>query len=236
MRAMTGTRLACGLGALVVLTAGCVTTTDGTAKSADTSQSSSSAPTKAGRPDSPLERFLLSVDDVNGVMGTSDIELAGSSNDMSDHRSDISDPQCLGALYNAEQAVYEKTGWTDVVDQVLTEPEDDSSHWVEQTVVQLPSAAGANKFRDASFEQWMDCIGKTVLVDDGDYEFRWQFEGIASVDGTVSQTARQTDSDGWACQHALSAVDAYVVEATVCGSELKEEAVAVVGRLVANVK
>ncbi|MET0701998.1 MAG: sensor domain-containing protein [Mycobacterium sp.] len=233
------TRLVCGLCAMVVIAAGCVNTTGGTAKPVGAGPGTSAAPTKPtnpGDPDSPLERFLLSVDDINTVMGTNDIELAGSANDLSDHRNDISDPQCLGALYNAEEAVYEKAGWTDVVDQVLTEPEDDSSHWVEQTVVQFPSAEAAQDFFDSSFTQWTDCIGKTVMVDDGDYEFNWQFEGISSVDGTISQTARQIDSDGWACQHALGAVKSYILETSVCGLALKDEAVSIVDRLAANVK
>jgi hypothetical protein len=234
MPALKRTRLACALGAVVIVAAGCVHTTDGVAMPADAGRSSPGAPSKPGTSDS-LERILLSVDDVNAVLGATDVELMGSANDMSDHSGDISDQQCLGALYNAEKSVYANSGWTDVVDQVLAEPDDDSSHWVEQTVVRFPSPDAAQAFRDASYAQWMDCIGKTVVVDDGEYEFNWQFEGIASVDGTITQTARQTDSDGWACQHALSVAESYVLEASACGSALQDEATTVVGRLAANV-
>lgn len=235
MLASAGTRVACGLCAIVVITAGCVHTTGGTA-TVGAQQTSSGAPTT--KPDSrdSLQRILLGVADVNAIMGATDIELMGSANDMSDHSGGISEPLCLGALYNAEQSVYDKTGWTDIVDQVLTEPEDDSSHWVEQTAVKFPSPASAQAFLDDSFTQWTDCIGKTVVVNDGEYEFNWQFEGISRVAGTISQTARQTDSDGWACQHAMSAVDSVIVEVSACGLSLQDEAVTIVGRLAANVK
>jgi PknH-like extracellular domain len=226
--------LTCGLCAVVVIAAGCVNTTAGNARPAGAeSPGSSGAPTKPGQ---PLDHILLGAADINTVMGATDMQLMDSSNDMSDHSGDISDPQCLGALYNAEESVYSKTGWKDVADQVLTEPEDDSDHWVEQTAVQFPSAAAANAFRDSSMKQWMDCIGKTVMVDDGEYQFHWQFEGISSDNGTISQTTRQTDSDNWACQHALTAVDAYILEVSACGTATKDEAVTIVNRLADNAK
>ncbi len=234
---MRRSRLAGSLCAVVLLAAGCVQTTDGTARPADAAgPSSSSTPTKSGQPGGDLERILLSAADINKLMGATDIELMDSANDMADHSADISEAKCLGALYNAEESVYNGTGWKDVVDQVLTEPEDDSAHWVEQTVVQFPAATGAKAFLESSFKQWMDCIGKSVMVNDGEYEYHWQFEGISRDGGTISQTARQTDSDGWACQHALAAVDTYIIEGSVCGTSLQDEAVTLVNALTANAK
>jgi hypothetical protein len=229
--------LTCGLCAVVITVAGCVNTTAGVAKPADAAgPGSPGAPTKSGQAGDHLQRILLSAADVNTIMGATDMQLMDSSNDMSDHSGDISDPHCLGALYNAEQSVYNETGWTDVVDQVLTEPEDDSDHWVEQTAVQFPTAAAAKSFRDSSMTQWMDCIGKSVMVDDGEYEFNWQFEGISSDNGTISQITRQTDSGNWECQHALTAVDANILEVSACGTALQDEAVTIVNRLADNAK
>jgi hypothetical protein len=221
--------LAGALCAVAVLATGCVQTTGGVAKPA------AGGPTQS-RQAGDIRSILLAVDDVNRIMGATDIEVMDSANDMADHRADISDPKCLGALYNAEDSVYAGTGWKDVVDQVLTEPEDDSAHWVEQTVVEFPSAAGAKDFIQSSLKQWTDCIGKSVMVDDGEYQYHWQFEGIASVDGTISQTAKQSDGDGWACQHALSAVDTYVLEASACGLSLQDEAVDIIHALADNAK
>jgi hypothetical protein len=225
---MRWSRLACGLCAIAVAVAGCTNTTAGTAQ-----------PTGAaaqGQPGDPLGSLLLGAADINAIMGATDMQLINSSNDMADHSGDISDPKCLGALYNAEESVYDEAGWTDVADQVLTEPEDDSDHWVEQSAVQFPTAAAATSFHNSSMQQWMDCIGKTVMVDDGENEFHWQFEGISSDNGTISQTTRQIDSDSWTCQHALSAVDAVILEVSACGAALEDEAVTIVNRLADNAR
>ncbi|MCV7225515.1 sensor domain-containing protein [Mycolicibacterium komossense] len=234
MPASPASRLACGLGAVALIATGCVQTTAGTAMPADTAGPNS--PTKSGQSGAGIERILLGADAINAIMGSKDIELMDSANDMADHSADISDPKCVGALYNAEDSVYAGTGWKDVADQVLTEPEDDSAHWVEQTVVEFPSATAAKAFVDSSFTQWTYCIGKSVMVNDGEYEYHWQFEGISSVDGTISQTTRQSDSDGWSCQHALGAVDSFVLEASACGISLQEEAVDIVHALAANAR
>jgi hypothetical protein len=238
---MRQSRLFGVLCAVVLTAAGCVNVTAGTAVRADpVNPRMSDRPSASARPGPGpgpgVGGVLLSVADVNTIMNATDMELMDSADDMADHRSDISDPQCLGALYNAEESVYEDTGWTDVADQVITEPDDDSSHWVEQTAVRFPSADRAAAFVKSSANQWEDCIGKSVVVDDGEYEFNWIFEGISIDNGTISQKARQTDSDGWACDHAMAAAADVVVEASVCGPELQDEAVAVVGKLVGNVR
>src|ERR1700712_4450280 len=149
MSASAGIRLACGLSVVALIASGCVQTTGGTARPADTA-----GPTSSSQPGADLDGILLSVDDVNSIMGSKDMEIMDSANDMADHSADISEPKCLGALYNAEESVYDGTGWKDVVDQVLTEPEDDSAHWVEQTVVEFPSPSGAKSFVDSSFAAW----------------------------------------------------------------------------------
>ena len=223
MQVSAGIRLACGLCTVALLASGCVQTTGGTARPAD-----AAGPAESGQPGSGLGGILLSVDDINGIMGAKDIQIMDSANDMADHSVDISDPKCLGALYNAEESVYGGTGWKDVVDQVLSEPEDDSAHWVEQTVVEFPSSAAAKAFVDTSFKQWTGCVGKSVMVDDGEDEYHWQFGGVSSLDGTISQITRQTDNDGWECQHALGAVDTFVLEASTCGVSLQDEAVVIV--------
>ena len=85
---------------------------------------------------------------------------------MTDHSGEVSDPDCLGAIYGAEEPVYAGSGWTALRDQIAREPGEDNEHWVEQTAVLYPSAEKAQKFFDESKSSWQRCAGYSVSVDD----------------------------------------------------------------------
>lgn len=220
------------LGALTLVLAGCVHTTGGTAEPAVTP--GPVADHSAVVPQDGLEKILLSVGDVNSIMGATDMDVVESSDEMGDSTADVSDPRCVGALYNAEDSVYANSGWTDLRDEVLTEPEGDSDHWVEQTAVKFASADRATDFFKASRKQWQECVGKTITVDDGSDQYDWRFGGLAITGTTLSQTASQSDSGDWSCQHALSAVGDDVVEVSACKTGVQDEALSIVGKLAAN--
>lgn len=228
--ATRGAFVAMVLSAVVLVAAGCETTTAGTAKPVKRGPLTPSTSAGPG-PNGPLKQYLLSADDVNEIMGATDIEVVNSSDELSDNSSDISDVSCLGTLYNAEEEVYKGSGWTDVADEILTEPEDDSDHWVEQTIVRFPSEDKALAFYNRTVEDWTNCIGKEVSIDDGEYEYGWRFEGINIVGKSITQTARQTDSDGWACDHTLTAKGVHIVEASACGNSLSTESADLAGKI-----
>ncbi|AQA06574.1 hypothetical protein BVC93_21185 [Mycobacterium sp. MS1601] len=213
--------------AAVALT-GCTNVVVGTAKPAD-----------AGGSDGPrsgdLASTLLSVEEINSIMGADDIELVESIDEMVDHSGDVSDPACLGALYNAEDIIYSGSGWTEVADEVLTQPTDDPAHWVEQTAVRFPSEQDASAFYESSKTQWQECVDQELSMFDGDYVFTWVFEAMTVSDTMISQNALQLDADGWTCQHAMSAVSDVVVEASACSMSPDEQAVTIVEALAKNV-
>ena len=209
---------------MAVLVAGCAHTTAGIAVPAHTGAA-------AG-----LGDVLLSEADVNRIMSTTGMAVVDESQQMADNSADVSSTQCLGALYNAEETVYNGTGWTEVADQVVTEPEYDSGAWMEQTVVRFDSPQRAKDFVDKSKIAWTNCIGTAVTVDSGSDQFRWRFEGITIDGASVGQTARQDDDTGWACRHVLRAVSDVVVEVATCGMELRGEAAEIAEKIAANVK
>lgn len=221
-------RLMIALVAIAVAVSACTNVVAGTATLAD-----------AGGPDGPisgnLAATLLSAEEINSIMGADDLEVVESSEELVDHSADISDPACLGALYNAEEFVYGDSGWTDLVDEILTQLVDDADFWVEQTAVRFASDEEAAAFYETSKTQWQQCVGRQVSVYDGDYEFTWEFDGLTVSDTTISQNALQLDSDGWTCQHALSAVSDVVVEASACGMSISDEAVTMAEALAKNV-
>jgi hypothetical protein len=181
-----------------------------------------------------LEDVLLSIGELNGIMGSTQMKVTSELDEMTDHSGEVSDPDCLGAIYGAEEPVYAASGWTAVRDQVAREPGEDNEHWIEQTAVLYPSADKAQKFFDESKSSWKKCSGYSVSVDDASATYLWQIDELASEDNLITQTTAQEDADGWACQHALSVVSNVTVEAWACSYDVKDEAATIATDMVAN--
>ena len=113
----------------------------------------------AGR--SQTRRVLLSVGELNGIMGATEMEVISELDEMTDHSAEVSDPDCLGAVYGAEEPVYAGTGWTAMRDQLVREPDEDNEHWVEQTAVLYHRPRTATFFDDSK-SPWENCSGHSV--------------------------------------------------------------------------
>jgi hypothetical protein len=215
--------------ASMVLT-GCVSTVTGTA----------TRPQNAGRSDVPpldqsrLEDVVLSIGEINAIMGATSMEVTSELDGMTDHSDAVSDAACLGAIYGAEEPVYAGSGWTAVLDQISREDGDDNEHWVEQTVVLYPSADKARKLFDESKAQWQECSNYTVSVDDGGTAYDWELGEVTTEDTLVTQVTTQLDAAGWACQHALSPVSNITVEVWACSYSPGDEAATIVNDMIAN--
>jgi hypothetical protein len=181
-----------------------------------------------------LDDVLLSIGELNGIMGSTQMKVTSELEEMTDHSADVSDPDCLGAIYGAEEPVYAGSGWTAMRDQVAREPGEDNEHWVEQTAVIYPSSDKAQKFFDDSKSAWEDCSGYSVSVDDLDASYLWQIDSVTSEDTLITQMTAQEDAQGWACQHALSVVSNLTVEAWACSYEVNDEATTIANDMIAN--
>jgi PknH-like extracellular domain len=181
-----------------------------------------------------LDDVLLSIGEVNGIMGSTTMTVTSELEEMTDHSGEVSDPDCLGAIYGAEEPVYAGSGWTAMRDQVARDPGDDNEHWVEQTAVLYPSAEKAQKFFDDSKSSWENCGGYSVSVDDGEATYLWEIEELTAEDTLLTQVTTQEDANGWACEHALSVVSNVTAEAWACGYTLNDEAAAIANEMVAN--
>jgi hypothetical protein len=213
-----------------VLLSGCVSTVSGTALRAPHAAPIDVPSLTAAK----LGDVLLSVSELNDIMGSTKMDVTSELQQMTDHSGQVSDPDCLGAIYGAEQPVYAASGWTAMRDQVVREPGEDNEHWVEQTAVLYPSAEKAQKFFDDSKSSWEKCSGYSVSVDDADATYLWQIDNLASEDTLITQMTAQQDANGWACQHALSVVSNVTVEAWGCGYGIKGEAATIANEMVSN--
>ena len=184
--------------------------------------------------ESALDHVLLSIGDLNGIVGSTQMKVTASMQEMTDHSSAVSDPDCLGSIYGAEEPVYAGTGWTAVRDQVAREPDQDNDHWVEQTGVLYPSADQAQKFVDDSTSTWKNCAGSSISVDDGESSYLWQLDNATVKDNLVTQMTTQEEANGWACQHALSVVSNLTVEAWACGYSIHDEAATMATEMIAK--
>lgn len=224
---------ACAVGgvlAAAVLLSGCVSNISGNAVRAQNAGPIDVPPLD----ESKLDDVLLSIGELNGILGSTQMEITVELEEMSDHSTEVSDPDCLGAIYGAEEPVYEGTGWTAMRDQVAREPDEDNDHWVEQTAVLYPAAENAQKFFDDSKSAWENCAGSAISVDDSDASYLWQLDDVAATDTLITQFSTQEDADGWACEHALAVVSNLTVETWACGYSITNEAATIADDIVAN--
>ncbi|MEO3761155.1 sensor domain-containing protein [Mycobacterium sp. B14F4] len=230
---MGTTARACAAGVVLaasVLLSGCVSTVAGTAVRGQGGGRQDVPPLSASK----LDDVLLSIGELNGIMGSTTMTVTSELEEMTDHSDQVSDSDCLGAIYGAEEPVYAGSGWTDVRDQVAREPDEDNNHWVEQTAVLYPSAEKASKFFDESASAWENCANSTVAVDDSGLSYLWDLDDVITEDTLITQVTTQQDADGWACQHALSVVSNLTVEAWACGYGIGDEAATIATDMVAN--
>jgi outer membrane murein-binding lipoprotein Lpp len=213
-----------------VLLSGCMSIVSGTAVRAQNAAPIDVPPLTEAK----LDDVVLSVGELNGIMGSTQMKVTSDLEEMTDHSGEVSDPDCLGAIYGAEEPVYAGSGWTSIRDQVAREPSEDNEHWVEQTAVLYPSADKAQKFFDDSKASWQKCSGYSVSVDDLDATYLWQIDSVTAEDSLITQMTAQQDAGGWACQHALSVVSNVTVEAWACGYSIKDEAFTIANDMVAN--
>ncbi len=222
---------ACAVSAVIavsVLLSGCASTVQGTAIRAQGAD-----PQNVPRLDeAELDDILLTIDELNAIVGATQMTLAGELDEMTDHSADVSDPDCLGAVFGAEEPVYTGTGWTAVRDQVAREPSDDNDHWVEQTAVLYPAAANAQGFFSGSASIWQDCANDAIAVGEGDY--LWELEDVEIGDTMITQMTSQEGANGWGCQHALSLVSNLTVEVWTCGYRITDEAVEIATAMIEN--
>jgi hypothetical protein len=216
--------------AMTVLLSGCTTTVSGNALRDKDAAPLDVAPLKEAQ----LADVMLTIDEINSILGSTDMEVVDETAGMSDNSHAVSDPDCLGVIFGAEEKVYDGSDWTAVRDQVSREPGDNKDHWVQQTVVLYPAADDAKKFVDDSKSNWEQCGGFSVAVDDSESSYIWEVDDVGAKDDLLTQVTTQEDSGGWECQHALSLVSNVTVETWACAFGIKDQAVEMAQEMIKN--
>ena len=202
------------------VSSGCTGTVEGLAVRDADARSTNVRPLREAQ----LDDVLLSVEQLNRIAGATEMKVVLAGNEMADNSDAVSDPDCLGSIFGAEDLVYGVSDWTAMVDQVAREPEDGNAHWVKQTAVLYATPKAAGDFVDGATSAWHDCSGFSVAVDDGMTSSIWLIDDVIVEDDVVTQVIAQEDSDGWECQHAMASVANVSVETIACAFGVDDEA------------
>lgn len=181
-----------------------------------------------------LDDILLDDAELSDLLGSTDIEVTDEGEEMTDDADDVSAPECIGALYSAEEPIYKDTGYTAVLTRLASEPDEDYEHWVEETAVALPSAEAAEKFIEGSAQQWGECAGQTVSISDGEDWYDWELGEVGRDGAVLTQTSTAVDSILWQCEHTIASASNVVIEASVCAERVDGEAMTLIDEMIAK--
>lgn len=210
------TKRAIGVLALSLALAGC---------GAGASTGASHAPKPV--PDSGLDSLLLTVADVNAVMGSSAMKPHQVVTQMADHRNLLPNLNCLGVWQVNEGPIYDPSHWKSVRQQLLRAP--DADQWdtlVVQSVVSYRTAGEARDFFMESGDRWSQCANHHVNIRLNDEPLpAWLSGDLTKTDTKLSMPfTRGAGEATRSCQHVLSVAANLIIDVQAC---LPQQSVAV---------
>jgi PknH-like extracellular domain len=228
MRPLTAALAVTGI---CILTAGCSSgSNQGTKTSATTTTpTTTTAPPVA---EAALDGVLLTPEQVNTVMGATEMTVTKTHVSMSDDSATMEPKECLAIDGSAQAKVYADSGYTALRDQTLQEG-DNFTHYVEQAVVFFPSAKQARAFFTASAQQWPACHQYTHTQTNS----QWAVGPVSNANATLSATATQQNANapGWACGRALAIRNNVVIDVNTCSANPADSAINIANQIAAKV-
>jgi hypothetical protein len=216
---------------ICILTAGC---SSGSNQGTKTSTTTTTPTTTTAPPvaEAVLDGVLLTPEQVNTVMGSTEMTVTKTHVSMSDDSATMEPKECLAIDGSAQAQVYADSGYTALRDQTLQEG-DNFTHYVEQAVVFFPSAKQAAAFFTGSAQQWPACHQYTHTQTGS----QWAVGPMSNTNGTLSTTATQQNAKppGWACGRALAARNNVVIDVNTCSANPADSAVSIANQIAAKV-
>jgi len=183
-----------------------------------------SSPTSSG----DLGAVLLDVDEINDVMGISGFEVLDEGN-APDDTIEANPPRCHGVVYLGGEIEYGSTDLTAMRWRIVRAANVAS---VVELVAQLPSVAIADEFIDKQTAAWEGCADEVITTKEKVGTSTTQDRVTAVTAGSHTVTASTVPlSSGMPCQHVLQVVSNFVLEASVCGNDVSDQAQAIASRL-----
>jgi PknH-like extracellular domain len=173
--------------------------------------------------DRDLDNLMLSVADINTVMGTTGITPHPVVTQMPDNRNLLPNLNCLGVWQVDEAAIYGErggpTGWSALRQQMLRTP--DADQWdtlAVQSVVSYPSPDAARAFFGQSADRWSKCTNHHVNIKLNDQPLpKWLSGDLDQTDTSLAMPiARGAGADSRSCQHVLTVKVNVVIDVEAC--------------------
>jgi PknH-like extracellular domain len=228
MRQLTAALAVAGI---CILTAGC---SSGSNQGTKTSTTTTTPTTTTAPPvaEAALDGVLLTPEQVNTVMGATEMTVTKTHVSMSDDSATMEPKECLAIDGSAQALVYADSGYTALRDQTLQEG-DNFTHYVEQAVVFFPSARQAGAFFNVSAQQWPACHQYTHTQTNSE----WTVGPVSNTNGTLSTSATQQNANapGWACGRALAIRNNVVIDVNTCSANPTDSAVNIANQIAAKV-
>jgi serine/threonine-protein kinase len=173
-----------------------------------------------------LDSILLTVADVNTVMGASGMQPTAPiahATWMVVERT-LSNPDCLGAFFVGETPAYQGSGNTGASVEALHEVGNNPDHRVGQAAVSFPSADQALAFLKTSVGKWRACAGQTLTATHLEQVYRWTVGDLVGDTPAITQLHTLEGGNGYVCQHVLRAVLNVVLDVNACGYQISDQA------------
>jgi serine/threonine-protein kinase len=183
-----------------------------TAQLAPPSSPTSSTLQSPPPPPKALNGLLLSVDQINTAMGTTDMSSVGSMTAMPDNSFAVSDQACLPLSAAAQAKVYAGTGYSAVRAQVVAKAQ---QNIVDQAVVLFSSPQEAGSFFTASAQSWQACSNRQFTISANGNSQVNTVGPLSNTNGTLSATVTPANSLG-VCDRALTVANNVAIDVTAC--------------------
>ena len=171
-----------------------------------------------------LEKVLLTTNQVDAIMGTSDMKGDPPDKVTHDTPGGVNPPDCFGAFYNAAPDVYKNTGYTDARNQALTSPA--TGAWINQSGIEFHSPSQASSFVRYLAGSWKICANQPVEMTEKDGKSIWAFAPLDDNGSQIVQTLTlRSKEKNYGCQHTLRPESNVVIEVQVCSDRVSEASI-----------
>jgi hypothetical protein len=241
----SGVGLAAVMTAGALAMAGCSSPSKAPATSPATSAPTSAAPTSSQAaspptstaprvPEDRLGTFLLTADEGNAIMGSTDMQDLGGLATLDTNAFPVSNPDCLGAAHIVQPAVYSDSGYTAVKFDVLHKPGVRYTNSIEQALTTFQSADQALAFVQTSAGKWKACAGQDINEPFNGGALHWTFGNLVGDPPKISLIMNRHNARGYTCQRVLSAVRNAVIDVKACAFKISDQGIQAADKIAAK--